>query len=284
MTLWVIAIGLNYTGTVYSLKGCINDARNTCEMLKRRYGARKENVYLMTDDMTGSMFPSAENVKILLKDIIKRTKSTDVLYLHISGHGFNIKGGNGVAMTAAGGKISAGLNQCVLLRHKKDDKDITEHNTMCDDQFNKILELVPPRMKMFAVIDTCNSGNVFELTHNIRVLGKENCPDFCPIPKDSELSYYLTHNDNRGCYRGDIVIISSVKTKQVAWDTTDKKGKPGGAFTNLFLELIEKSNKNVTPLELLYKLDQEINKKYKQDPCLSCCNIDLINQPFLGGA
>ena len=283
MVLWVLAIGLNYEGSPYKLKGCINDARNTCNMLKRKFKAKDEHISLMTDDMSGKNFPSVENVTRRLNDILSKAKSSDSLYFHISGHGFNIKGRNGTAMTSAGGNIQPGLSQCVLMRNKViDGKDINDNNTICGDQFNQLLELVPPKMRMFGVIDTCNSGRVFELTHNIRMMNQKTCPGFCELPKDSEVNYYLTHNDDRSCYLGNIVLLSSVKTKEIAWDTTDKRGKPGGAFTNLLLEVLEKGSNKLTPLDLLYKLDLEINKKYKQDPCLSCCNIDLINKPFLG--
>lgn len=282
MTLYVVAIGMNYTGTGYALKGCINDAKSTCEMLKKKYGATSDNIYLMTDDLSGDMFPSPANVKAVMHRILGKAKSSDMVYFHISGHGFNIKGGNSSTMTTAGGRISAGLSQCVMLRSKsKEDKNIDVSNTMCDNEFNNILALVPPKMRMFCVIDTCNSGSVFELAHNVRMMKQDTCPGFCPIPSKSEINYYLTHNNERQCYRGDIVILSSVKTKQVAWDTTDKKGNSGGAFTNLYLELmLANESKSMTPLDLLYKLDIEINKKYSQDPCLSFCNIELINRPF----
>lgn len=280
MAIWALLVGLNYQGTPYALKGCINDAMNTREMLMKKFKVPASNITVMTDESkNGSNYPEPDNVKREFKRIIAKAQPKDTLYFHFSGHGFNIKGGN--VMTTSGGKIKPGLTECILVRDKQNDgKDIDRRNTICDSQFNDLFAMVPANMKVFALIDACNSGTVFELTHNVRMMSTRTCKDFCVIPKDSEINYYLTHNDHRPCYRANIVILSSVKTKQVAWDTTDKNGKPAGALTGLYIDLVSRST-DLSPLDLLYKLDLALQPKYKQDPCLSFCNINLINQPFI---
>jgi hypothetical protein len=284
MTIRALLVGVNYKGTPYELRGCINDATGTRDMLHSRFKVQTSNMVVMTDDRGSgdALYPAPANIIGQMKALIAKSSSGDTIYFHYSGHGFTVASGNHAVVTASGGKIEAGLTECVLARHggktgDRKDKDITAGNTICGDAFNRVLELVPPGVFLFGVIDTCNSGTVFDLTYNIRVKTEQECTlTKCEKPENSKLVYHLTHNEDRPCYRGNIILFSSVKTKTTAWDTTIN-GRNMGALSGI---LVEKLKEPQTPsyLDLLFLMHNQLKVKYDQDPQLSYCKLDLIGR------
>jgi hypothetical protein len=282
MTIRALLVGVNYTGTPYELKGCINDATCTRDLLQTRFKANASDIVVMTDDKRSddALYPAPANIIGQMKALIAKSSAGDTIYFHYSGHGFTVESGNHAVMTAGGGRIDAGLTECVLARHGSksgNDKDITAANTLCGDAFNRVLELVPPNVFLFGVIDTCNSGTVFDLTYNIRVKTEQECTlTKCEKPENRKLVYHLTHNENRPCYRGNIILFSSVKTKTTAWDTTIN-GRNMGALTGI---LVEKLKEPQAPsyLDLLFLMHNQLKVKYDQDPQLSYCKLDLVGR------
>jgi hypothetical protein len=281
MTIRALLVGINYNGSVYELKGCIQDTRSTRDMLKNKFGVSDSSIVMMNDDLAQSSpeYPTPSNIMNNMRDVIKKSKPGDSIYFHYSGHGFTVDSGS---MTAMGGKIDAGLHECVLARDKlKSNKNITAENTICGDAFNQLLELVPPDITLFGVIDTCNSGTVFDLSHNIRVKTEQACTEStCLKPDNSKLVYYLTHNKNRPCYRGNIILLSSTKMAGTAWDTT-MNGKAMGALTGLWTAQINNDTAPKPYLDMLFIMHNKLKAKYQQDPQLSFCKLDLIGRSLL---
>ena len=285
MTIRALLVGANYAGTPYSLKGCINDARVSRDMLKKKFGVVDQDIILMHDELPldDSNYPTPSRILGRMREMIKKSKAGDSIYLHYSGHGFTVASGNQSAMTAMGGKIDAGLHECVLARDDKktDGKNITKDNCICGDEFNQLLEMVPADMTLFGVIDTCNSGTVFDLTHNVRVKTEQECTESnCVKPDNSKLAYYLTHNEERPCYRGDIILLSSTKMAGTAWDTVIN-GKSMGALSGLWTDQINKDKKPQSYLDMLFIMHNKLKDKYNQDPQLSFCKLDLICRSLL---
>ena len=49
MTIRALLVGINYEGTPYELKGCINDTIATRDMLRNKFKVRDENIVMMND-------------------------------------------------------------------------------------------------------------------------------------------------------------------------------------------------------------------------------------------
>lgn len=274
----LLAIGINFSGTPYALKGCVNDARNVANFI------RADQSVLMTDDLPRSspLYPTRENIFREFKRLVNAVSPSDFFYFHFSGHGFFISRNNTGALTNQGGTISAGLKECILVQGTEP-KNITASNTICHAEFNDLFSLVPPGLRVFGMIDACDSGTVFDLAYNVRLLQHDKCPDFCPLPgkNGNAMEFYLGRNDQRQCYRGKIVLLVSVKTNGVAWDTVDDKRRPCGAFTNVFLKMLAKYGHTLTYLEMLYLSHNRVGNAFAQDPQLSCCDLEMLNRHFL---
>ena len=264
-----LLVGMNYTGTPYALKGCINDVTNTARVLRERYDFHPDNINILVDT-DPDRYPSPEKIFKAFNAALAQTDGDSVFYFHFSGHGFSLQSNNAGTLTAGGGKIAPGLTDCILVRGNGVDKDIAHKNTICGNEFNKLLEKVPRNMLFFGVIDACDSGQVFELSHNVRCLAGGNTKE-----------YTLNHTADVQCYLGNIILLSSVKSKKVAWDSTDRKGLPSGAFTAHLIVLLE-SEAKISYLDMLRKLQMDLDKgKNPQDPSLAFCKLDLIGKRFL---
>jgi len=287
MSLWCVSIGLNYAGTAYKLNGCINDCNNIVRLMTKKMKLQKEKTFIFTDnvDSENKSYPTKENIKKIFLMISKQIKKNDILYLHFSGHGFFIDGNNAGIITSTGGKIEKKLKECILLRNGGDDqtlKTITSNNTICDAEFSDIIKLFK-NILFFGVLDCCNSGNVFDLSYNIRVKTEHSCyENYCKASSKKETYFYLTNNTKRPCFQSDILFLSAVKERQVSWDTQDKNGNPAGALTSMLLEILELHDwTTLTYLDLLYMLHIKLQQKYNQDPQLSFCSPDIIVKNFL---
>ena len=266
-----LLIGMNYKQTPYELKGCINDVTNTARVLRERYDFHPDNIHMLLDT-DPKRYPTPENIFREFEAALAQTDGDSVFYFHFSGHGFSLHSNNSGVLTAGGGKIAPGLAECVLCRGNGLDKDINHNNTICTDQFNKMLELVPQNMLFFGVIDACDSGQVFELSHNVRSINDTTT---------KIKQYTLSNTPNAQCYLGNVILLSSVKTRKVAWDSVDRRGRPSGAFTACLIELLDKKT-TLSYLDMLHALQIDLDiGKQRQDPSLAFCRLDLIGKRFL---
>lgn len=81
-----LLIGINYFGTNSELRGCINDVHNVSAFLIERYGYRREDMVILTDDQSDPiMQPTRANIINAMGWLIKDAQPNDALFLHYSG-------------------------------------------------------------------------------------------------------------------------------------------------------------------------------------------------------
>lgn len=82
-----LIIGINYSGTRYELKGCINDVARVRDMLYQVYGVT--SVVTMTDQLppSNALYPSRENILAQFLKLIETIQPGETGYIHFSGHG-----------------------------------------------------------------------------------------------------------------------------------------------------------------------------------------------------
>lgn len=87
-----LLIGINYTGTVAQLKGCLNDVNNIKTLLMENgFPNDSSHMVQLTDDPMNkhkpNYLPTARTIRKGLQWLMKDVYPGDVLFFHFSGHG-----------------------------------------------------------------------------------------------------------------------------------------------------------------------------------------------------
>jgi hypothetical protein len=81
-----LLIGINYFGQSNQLKGCINDVTQMSTFLNTRYGYRREDMVILTDDQRNPMSqPTKANIIKAMRWLVKDAQPNDSLFIHFSG-------------------------------------------------------------------------------------------------------------------------------------------------------------------------------------------------------
>lgn len=198
-----LLMGLNYAGTPYELKGCINDVQNIKTLLlKNNY--TESNITILTDN--APQLPTRANI---MKELFKLTTlpSTE-LFIYYSGHGSIVRDRNGDERS---GKDSV-IVPC----------DFETSDFILDDYLFVMISKL--KCKTTLLFDSCNSGTVCDLPYYVTYTrGK------------------LVQNTTRRITKlanPNICMISGCKDDQSSIDSFID-GNYCGAFTNAFLQSIE---------------------------------------------
>ena len=81
-----LLIGINYFGQDGELRGCINDVHNVSAFLVERYGYKREDMVILTDDQQNPvMQPTKANIIRAMGWLVSNAQPNDALFLHYSG-------------------------------------------------------------------------------------------------------------------------------------------------------------------------------------------------------
>lgn len=139
-------VGINYTGTVNELYGCINDTKNVEDLLKNKYNFT--NVALLNDETA-----TKQNILKGLQTLLSNTESGDTAFFMFSGHG----------------TCTADLN-----KDETDGQDelivpidaFSMNTCILDDELNKLIRnTLKPGAKLVALFDCCFSGTMLDLRY-----------------------------------------------------------------------------------------------------------------------
>jgi hypothetical protein len=247
-----LTIGINYKNTQNELYGCINDAINIKKLLETKYGFK--NITMMTDDTT--LKPTKQNIINELTKILANAVAGDSIVVSYSGHG----------------SYTTDLN---INKEELDGYDelivpidfTTLASCIVDDELKKIIDTnLKAGVKVFILLDCCNSGTALDLKYNYLDSDNYNSP---------------TVNPNAVETAGQIIMISGCTDSQTSADAAINDGTytTSGAMTYAFLETI-KNNKDssITLKNMLQNMRTLLkNKNFTQIPQLSSgrsINID----------
>lgn len=146
-----LLIGINYTGTINRLYGCINDVNNVRDYLVS-LGYDNSNITMMNDNSSGELYPTKDNILTQMQNIITSLASGDSLVIYYSGHGSQI--------TDTSGDELSGLDQVII------PINYSSAGVIKDDEIRSKLVLAASGVKIFAGYDSCNSGSVCDLRYN----------------------------------------------------------------------------------------------------------------------
>jgi hypothetical protein len=225
-------VGINYTGTINELYGCINDTKNVQDLLKNKYNFT--NVTLLNDETSEK--PTKQNILNGLQTLLANTNSGDTAFFMFSGHGTCTADLNGDEIDGQDEIImpinAFSLDTCIL-----------------DDELNKIIRnTLKPGAKLVALFDCCFSGTVLDLRY----------------------TYGYPDNTNQLETAGDVYMISGCTDQQTSADTVapvNGKEMASGAMTYAFLTSIKETaimGDLVTKMQTFLK-----DNGYPQKPLLS---------------
>ena len=230
-------IGINYIGTQYELRGCINDAINISNVIKKPiYGFNNKDILIISDNTT--IKPTRDNIIKLFTRLMQTSQAGDVLLFSFSGHGLqNDKNSSNTSLMSSDFKF------------------------IKDSQLKQIItKFLPNGVTLFALIDACHSGTVFNLKYQyLNSLDKTNN------------DIYLDESENET--KGQVVMISGSTDNQTSADAPVNSDNTiyEGAMTWSFLSTLQKIPKP-SWYDLITNMRSFLtnsNKGYTQIPQLS---------------
>ena len=240
-----LLIGINYTGTINELYGCINDTKNVQDLLKNKYNFT--NVTLLNDNTPEK--PTKQNILNGLQKLLSNTESGDTVFFMYSGHGtctFDLNNDEKDGQDELIVPIDATtINTCIL-----------------DDDLNRVVRnTLKPGVKLLALFDSCFSGTILDLRY----------------------TYGYPDNTNEPETIGDVYMISGCTDQQTSADTVapiNGKEIASGAMTYAFLKIIEETT---IMSDLVVKMQTFLKANgYSQCPLLSSGKkIDYNKTNFL---
>ena len=220
-----LIVGINYNGSKYQLNGCINDAYSMRDFVVSR-GC--DNIYLLTDK---DIRPSKYNILMGLENLLKKSKSGDVIMFYYSGHGSNIKDTNG--------DETDGLDEVLVS---------VDFQSISDDELNQVIKTnLKSDVSLFIMCDCCHSGTMIDLKYNYN--------EDATVTKDIDMS-------------GNVYYISGCRDTQTSLETVIDN-KIQGLLTNFFINIM-KDNSDILWNDLITSIRNKLKEtSYSQLPQLS---------------
>jgi hypothetical protein len=243
-------VGINYVGTPYELSGCINDAINMSNHVRRFFPMCKEH-RILTD--TG-IKPTRQAILDGLAWLIEGLKAGEHVLFHFSGHGGLVRDTNGDEVSGLDGCIY-GVNNAVL-------ELITD-----DDLRSRFANKIPNGSKCFVILDACHSGTAVDLR--------------CSWQVPSTLTLYYEENPVYEKTAGQVVLISGCRDNQTSADTVNSNGIPCGALTWALLETWKQYGTAIKLKYILWDIHVFLGQRgYTQKPQLTLGHYLDINTVF----
>ena len=203
---WALLIGIGEYEKLKSLPGSLNDIEIISYVLSKRYGFKEKNITFLKNEAA-----TREGIIEALERIVTKARESDIVYIHYSGHGSQVKDLNGDEFD--------------------DDKDETlvpydgrapNVPDITDDKLNELLSQINAQ-RVIVSIDACHSGSV---TRGAKIHTRS-------VPPDTRLELY--RHDQRYTRGSRIigppraVVFSSSTSYERALD-----GRVGGRYHGYF--------------------------------------------------
>jgi hypothetical protein len=260
-----LLVGINYTSIPsVKLSGCINDVKNVKNVLD----GLVYQVKLITDET--SILPTRKNILDELNAMIQGSTVGDVLYFHYSGHGSSIRDTDG--------DEKYGFDSVLV------PLDYRTSGIIVDDFLRiNVLSKVQTGVKLYGVIDSCNSGTAFDLKYTYNDYSNN------VSTSSQRLNYYINTvryrqtldvNNKYTDTNGNIVMISGCRDNQFSADAFINN-QPQGALTWAFLDSMKVYQNKAPLMDLLRRVRVNLFQRgYTQIPQLSSGKPLVMNSLF----
>ena len=151
-----VLVGINYPGTQFALRGCVNDVMAMKEVLVNNYGfTDPTQVKVLTDGQATTV-----NMINHLEWLVGGSAPGDVLFFHYSGHGSQLPDGSDADPEPDG------LDEIIC----PIDLD-WKAKVIRDDDLRRVFDKIPPGVSLTVVLDCCNSGGAMDQFNQYQPLG-----------------------------------------------------------------------------------------------------------------
>jgi hypothetical protein len=215
-----LCIGLNYPGTEYELAGCVNDAHDWADLL-RKQGFQVD--LLLNGDATRTAILGH------LRALLAQLKPVDTAVVCYSGHGTWVPDKDG--------DEPDGRDECLCPADMGDDG----RNLIVDDELSELFLKVPAGAKVVFLTDSCHSGTVFRFAGGGRRRIRFIPPSH--FLKRADLQQAMVRAYGQSARRSNtplpgVIHFSGCKDSEYSCDA-EFGGRPNGAFTKAALAAFE---------------------------------------------
>ncbi|KAF5532630.1 metacaspase-1 [Fusarium mexicanum] len=278
-----LLIGINYFNQEGELRGCINDVHNVSAFLVERYGYRREDMVILTDDQSNpAMIPTRENMIRAMGWLVSNAQPNDALFLHYSGHGGQVED--------VDGDEDDGYDECIY------PVDHAEAGPIVDDEIHfRVVKPLVQGVRLTAIFDSCHSATVMDLPYVYSTKGVLKEPNLAKEAASGLFDAFRAYSSGdlagaagsvfglaKSALRGDdayektkdtrtspadVIMWSGSKDDQTSADATIN-AQATGAMSWAFISAI-KANPKQSYVELLNSVRDILETKYTQKPQLS---------------
>jgi hypothetical protein len=278
-----LCIGINYIGQQAALRGCINDARNIERFLCERFGYKREDIVVLTDDQQDPRsIPTRSNMIKAMQWLVTGAQPNDSLFFHYSGHGGQTKDMDG--------DEADGYDEVIY------PVDFKKAGHIVDDEMHDIMvKPLLPGCRLTAIYDSCHSGSALDLPYVYSTEGKVKEPNLALEAGQGLLSAVSSYSrgDMGGVFRSvtgvvkaattgkgaeqrarqtktspaDVISWSGCKDSQTSADAVEA-GSATGAMSFAFIAALTQQPQQ-SYLQLLQSIRAILRAKYSQKPQLS---------------
>ncbi|XP_040370411.1 metacaspase-1-like isoform X2 [Rosa chinensis] len=227
-----VICGISYRYSSHELKGSINDAIRMRHLLISKFKFPEDSIVMLTEEETDPYkIPYKSNIKGALRWLVQGCQPGDSLLFYFSGHGSQLR-------EQYRGDELDGYDEtlCPL--------DVETQGMIRDDWINAtIVRPIPYRVKLHAIIDSCNSGTMLDL------------PWLCRMDWGGNYTWDKASGVWKGTSGGEVICISGCDDHQTSAET--QSIPTTGVMTSCFIQAI-KSGQAATYGSLLYFMRNSI--------------------------
>ncbi|KZL72099.1 caspase domain-containing protein [Colletotrichum incanum] len=290
-----LLIGINYFGQRGQLRGCINDVKNMSAYLVDRFGYKREDMVILTDDQQNPMSqPTKQNLLRAMHWLVKDARPNDSLFFHYSGHGGQTKD--------LDGDEPDGYDEVIY------PVDFRQTGHITDDEMHRIMvKPLQAGVRLTAIFDSCHSGTALDLPYIYSTQGILKEPNLAKeagqgllgvISSYSQgdlggvasniMGFFKKATTGEDAYNrtmatktspADVIMLSGSKDDQTSADATIA-AQATGAMSWAFITALKK-NPQQSYVQLLNSIRDELATRYTQKPQLSCSHPLNTNLLFV---
>ncbi|KAF8806293.1 hypothetical protein BYT27DRAFT_7191621 [Phlegmacium glaucopus] len=291
-----LCIGINYFAQNGELRGCINDANNMQNFLCSKFGYKKEDIVMLTDNSTNPrMMPTRENILHAMQWLVRGASPNDSLFFHYSGHGGQTKD--------VDGDEGDGFDEVIY------PMDFEANGHIVDDLMHQtMVQPLPAGCRLTSIFDSCHSGTALDLPYVYSTEGKIKEPNLAAEAGQGMLAAVTSYarGDMGGVLQSamglvkvatgnaqkadklakatrtspaDVISWSGCKDSQTSADT-EEAGNATGAMSFAFISTLSE-NTQQSYQQLLVNIREILKAKYSQKPQLSSSHPMDTNIMFI---
>lgn len=266
---YALLIGINYTGTVNELNGCINDVNNISAFLK---SSQNYNLFITMTDNT-RIKPTKANILSAFNILSRTVKPGDEVWVHYSGHGS--------LMRDTSRDEESGFDSCIC------PIDFQRSGFITDDIIRTNLALrIPKGATLYIVLDACHSGTGCDLRYKYDdssyFIDKNKPMPDTYVPSDWALVQTSYEFKRYNKTQGDVYCISGCQDHQTSADAYIG-GAYAGALTSILLSSLKSNPLQTYKWKHLLKdicCGEKINKFSQRTAITSGLPLNLDSNVF----